>query len=61
MASVNVSHYLAALLQLLLHLLGCQVDVDDEMRRQELADADAFDLIVVLHTCKPRGISLNNV
>lgn len=22
------------------------------MRRQELADADAFDLIVVLHTCE---------
>lgn len=46
------SHYLAALFQLLLHLLGWQVNVDGEVRRQELADADALDLIVVLHACE---------
>lgn len=46
--------YLAALLQLLLHLLGRLVDVDGQVRRQELADADAFDLVVVLHACERR-------
>lgn len=44
--------YLGALLQLLLHLLSWQVHVDDEVRRQELTDANVFDLVVVLHTCK---------
>lgn len=46
------TRYLAALLQLLLHLLGRLVDVDGQVRRQELADADALDLVVVLHTCE---------
>lgn len=43
--------YLAALLQLLLHLLSRLVHVDDEVWRQELTDADVLDLVVVLHTC----------
>lgn len=50
--SRRASDYLVALFQLLLHLLGWQVNVDGEVRRQELADADALDLIVVLHTCE---------
>lgn len=52
MVSVSVSHYLAALFQLLLHLVSWQVDIDGEVWRQELTDANAFDLIVVLHTCR---------
>lgn len=50
--------YLAALLQLLLHLLGRLVDVDGQVRRQELADADALDLFVVLHTCQQQTHTL---
>lgn len=53
--SVNASRYLAALFQLLLHLLSWQVDIDGEVWRQEFADANAFDLIVVLHTCKTQN------
>lgn len=49
-SGVCASHYRAALFQLLLHLLGRQVHIDREVRRQELADTDAFDLVVVLHT-----------
>lgn len=52
--SVPVPRYLAALFQLLLHLLNWQVDIDGEVWRQELADANAFDLVIVLHTCKPQ-------
>lgn len=48
------SIYLAALFQLLLHLLGWHVHVDDEVRRQELADANVLHLVVVLHTCEPQ-------
>lgn len=55
-----VSHYLSALLQLLLHLLGWQVYVDGEVWRQELADANAFDLVVVLHACEPKDVRLRN-
>lgn len=46
----HISH-LAALLQLLLHLVSGHVHIDDEVRRQELAEADAFDLVVVVHAC----------
>lgn len=44
--------YLAALFQFLMHLLGGHVHIDNEVWRQELTDADVFDLIVVLHTCE---------
>lgn len=59
--SVNAPRYLAALFQLLLHLLSWQVDVDGEVWSQELTDANAFDLVIVLHTCKPRNTCLINV
>lgn len=42
--------YLSALFQPLLHLLCWHVDVDVEVWRQELTDANVSDLIVVLHT-----------
>lgn len=45
--------YLSTLFELLLNLLCWLVDVYDEVRREKLADADVFDLIVVLHTCSP--------
>lgn len=49
------SAHLAALFQFLLHLLSWQVHIDGEVWRQELTDADVFNLIVVLHACKPQS------
>lgn len=54
---MNVSRYLAALFQPLLHLLSWQVDVDGYVWRQELTDANVFDLIVMLHTCRAQLVS----
>lgn len=56
--SLGAFHNLAALLQLLLHLLSWEVDVDGEVGGQEFTDADAFDLIVVLHTCEPHDTNV---
>lgn len=47
--SEEVTH-LPGRLQLLLRLLCRLVHIDDQMRRQELTDADALYLIVVVHT-----------
>lgn len=41
--------YLSALFQPLLHLLRRHVDIDGEVRRQELTDANVSDLVIVLH------------
>lgn len=48
----SLDQYLPALLELLLHLLCWLVDVQHKVRREELTDADGFDLIVVIHTCR---------
>lgn len=54
--TMSASHYLAALFQLLLHLLSWQVYIDDQVWGQELTDANALYFFVVLHTCKPHNI-----
>lgn len=46
--------YLSALFQPLLHLLRWHFNIDGEVRRQELTDANVSDLIIVLHTYNAR-------
>lgn len=53
----GMSRYLPALFQSLLHLLSWQVDIDGYVRRQELTDANVFDLIIMLHTCRAQLVS----
>lgn len=47
--------YLSALFQPLLHLLRWYVNIDGEVRRQELTDANVSNLIIVLHTYNGTG------
>lgn len=50
--------HLSRRLQLLLHVFGRSVHVDDQVRGQKLADTDVLDLVVMIHTCRPDGETL---